>query len=284
MPRTVSSKVRVKLSAQQTWQLRHHFELEKHIGAVGDRALSLINEDVANEGAENEQRQRVVRCELVRDSTIMGVKPSDLSSDIVSNFFPHRFDEDHGCEFDVELAMKRLNITIKGHSWCLPESETSCFLCTHIKVEARIPGVGGLVEMQLERHMRTGQAAFAQHAVDFLKSNPLPSVPLPPIATVPEAPVHTARGDAKPAAAELNPPVRGSSSFRGPFISWARLTWAFVSTGGVGRVLRARKHVALESNHVEVYNVAPVRLRARRSLCCGCSDSMLDSEDVVEHV
>lgn len=290
MPRTVSSKVRVKLSAQQTWQLSNHFELEKHIAALGNRTLSIVEEDVLDEGTENEQRNRVVRCELVGDHVgrnMMGVKSSDLSSDIVTKFFVHRFDEEHGTEFYVDLAMKRLNISITGRQWCLPESNTSCFVCTRVELEAKLPGVGSLIEMQLYRRMRTGHEDFAQHAVDFLKSTEMSPVPLPPSVTVPGAPevVHTAVPTATSFVVEHPPPVSVYGSSGRPAINWPRLAWAFVTTGGIGRRFRARRHVVLESKQANVPNVTTVRLSRRHAgllLSCGCADTLSDSEDVLE--
>ena len=181
MPRTVRSKVRIELSAQQAWQLRNHFGLEKHIATLHMRALTLREENVRDEGTEDEQRHRVVHCELVGDNhvgaNVVGIRSADLSSDIVTSFFVHRFDEAHGSDFRVEMAMKRLNVSIAGHQWCLPETETSCTLCTTVEVHVRMPGIGGLVEMQLERRMRASHADFPKHGIEYLRTHAADAAP-----------------------------------------------------------------------------------------------------------
>ena len=77
MPRTVLSKVRVALPAREVWRLRCDFTLEQHIASLNKRKISLVEEEAIHEGAENEQRQRLVRCDLVGDHLnggVMGVK------------------------------------------------------------------------------------------------------------------------------------------------------------------------------------------------------------------
>lgn len=268
MPRTVSSRVHIALSAQKTWQLRNHFPLETHIATLNNRALTLIDEEAVDEGTENEQRHRVVRCELVGDQHVgknmMGVKASDLCSDVSSSFYVHKFDEEHGTEFFVDMAMKRLNIAITGHQWCVPETETSCFLCTCVDVEVKLPGIGGLVEMQLERRMRASHAAFPKHAVEFLKSatEPLeaPAVPTAPPLSPPEA------------------PATAIVSSEDPSLNWMRLAWAFVASGAARQLIwpKTRGHEAA---------TVPVRLgrrHARLLVACGCASTLVDSNEIVE--
>ena len=101
MPRTVSSKIRVALPARETWRLRCDFALEQHIASLTKRKLCLVEEEAINEGAEDEQRQRLVRCDLLGDHLnggMMGVKTGDLGSEILSVFFVNLFDEAHGSD------------------------------------------------------------------------------------------------------------------------------------------------------------------------------------------
>ncbi len=268
MPRTVSSRVHIGLPAQKAWQLRNHFPLETHIAALNKRALTLIEEDAIDEGTENEQRHRVVRCELVGDQHIgknmMGVKAADLCSDVASSFYVHKFDEEHGTEFFVDMAMKRLNIAITGHQWCVPETETSCFLCTCVDVEVKLPGIGGLVEMQLERRMRASHAAFPKHAVEYLKSSAAsleaPSVPAPAPPPSPDASGVAAATSEKPS------------------LNWGRLAWAFVASGALRQFVWPRKLP-------EESDTMPVRLNRRHArllLVCGCASTVVDSDEIVE--
>lgn len=280
MPRTVRSRVRIELPAQQAWQLRNHFGLEKHIAALNMRALTLQEENARGEGTEKEQRHRVVHCELVGEQhvggNVMGIRSADLSSDVVTSFFVHRFDEAHGSEFYVEMAMKRLNMSISGHQWCLPETETSCILCTTVEVHVRMPGIGGLVEMQLERRMRASHAAFPKHAIEYLRMHATDVGPSTPPAPPPPPPL--------PERAETLGRVVSSSEE--PSISWARLMWALVASGALGRLFRARRHAVLTAQpHARTDHAVPVRLgrrHARLLLVCGCASEVLEPDEIVE--
>lgn len=278
MPRTVRSEVRIELPAQQAWQLRNHFGLEKHIAALNMRALTLREEGVRNEGTEDEQRHRVVHCELVGDQhvggNVMGVRSADLSSDVVSSFFVHRFDKAHGTEFYVEMAMKRLDMSISGHQWCVPETATSCLLCTTVEVHVRMPGIGGLVEMQLERRMRASHAAFPKHAIEYLRMHATDAVPSAPPAS-PSPP--------SPKRAETLGPV--PSSLNEPPVSYGRLAWALVVSGALGQMFRTRRHAMLRAQRPHADHAVPVRLgrrHARLLLVCGCASEVLEPDEIVE--
>lgn len=265
MPRTVSSKVRVGLPAQKVWQVCTHFPFETHVAALSKRALTLVEEEAIDEGTEDEQRHRVARCELVGDQHVgknmLGIKAADLCSDVASNFYVHKFDEDHGTEFFVDMAMKRLNVAITGHQWCVPETATSCFLCTCVDVEVKLPGIGGLVEMQLERRMRESHAAFPRHAVEFLKSH-AESLDRPDVlATDPP----------------LSPEALGVSiaSSARPSLNWWRLAWTFVASGALRQFICPGKRA-------DAVPVPLKRRHARLLLVCGCASDAADSGEIVE--
>ena len=181
MPRTVATRVRVDLPAREAWRARCSFELERHIATLSKRALTLLEEETECAGEADERCRRVVRCDLTGDplgGKVMGVGTKDLGSEIESTHFVHLHDEAHGAEFSVRMAMRRINLTIQGHQWCQPEGETSCFVCTRVCVHAKIVGIGGLVEIQLERNLRASHAAFPAHALAFVDA--LPEVPEAP--------------------------------------------------------------------------------------------------------
>ena len=187
MPRTVSSKIRVALPARETWRLRCDFVLEQHIASLNRRKLHFLEEEVIREGAEDEQRCRLARCDLLGDHLnggAMGVKTSDLGSEIHFVYFVNLFGEAHGGEFSVDLALRRLNVSITGHQWCLVESDHSCFLCTRIQLGVNLPGIGRLVEMQLERQMRASHEAFPEHAYAY-RSKRCVVAPTAPVAQRP---------------------------------------------------------------------------------------------------
>ena len=263
MPRTVSSKVRIALPAHEAWRARCDFALEQHIAALGKRKLELIEEEVTNEGATDEQRQRLVRCDLLGDQLnggVMGVKTADLNSEVLSVFFVNLFDEAHGAEFSVDMAMRRLNVSITGHQWCLIESDTSCFLCTRIQLEVKLVGIGGLVEMQLERQMRASHAAFPEHACAFARRRTVQrrvdSVEVLP--TVPEEPARSM------AMATADPQLNRWRLVSALLLQWA-LRWP-------------RRHRPLAA-------AVPVRVHRRHArvlLLCGCADAVVDSDEIVE--
>ena len=285
MPRTVSSKIRVALPARETWRLRCDFALEQHIASLTKRKLCLVEEEAIHEGAENEQRQRLVRCDLLGDHLnggVMGVKTSDLGSEILSVFFVNLFDEAHGAEFSVDVALRRLNVSITGHQWCLVESDVSCFLCTRIQLEVKIVGIGGLVEMQLERQMRASHAAFPEHAYAYrakkcvVPTAPVARRPSDIVAALPtlresqeeeeeeeeEEEIAEAMGTATTATAELK-----LNQWR--LVGAALLSWA---------MHRPRRHRSLR-------DTMPVRVHRRHArvlLLCGCADAVVDSDEIVE--
>lgn len=287
MPRTILSKIRMALPAREAWRLRCDFALEQHIASLSKRKLDLVEEEVMNEGAENEQLQRLVHCDLLGDPLnggVMGIKTSDLGSDVLSVFFVNLFDEAHGAEFTVELALRRLNVTLTGHQWCLVESDVSCFLCTRVQLEVKLTGIGGLVEMQLERQMRAIHAAFPEHAYAYrAKKCVVPMVPvarrpsdvvaaLPPLRESQEAEEEEeeeeaeaeAMGSATTAAEELK-----LNQWR--LVGAALLSWA---------MHRPRRHRSMR-------DTVPVRVHRRHArvlLLCGCADAdaVVDSNEIME--
>ena len=270
MPRTVSSKIPIALPAHETWRLRCDFDLERYIATRGNRQLTLVREDTSGPGTDWEQCQRQVRCELLGDhlgGSIMGVKTSDLASDIVSHFYVHRFSEEYGAEFWVSLLLKKVKVTIEGRQWIVPASDVSCYLCTRVEVEARVVGIGGLIELQLDRQIRASHAAFPQHALNFLaeQAAPPPLPPPPPPPPYPPPPL--------PASSEIEVVVVGAP----PEPSRCRFFF--------GGLRRARRHRILESKHWSASSTVPVRVHrkhARVLLLFGCASPLVDTDEIVE--
>lgn len=262
MPRTVSSKVHVALPPREAWRARCSFALEERIATLGKRTLTLLEEETACAGAPDEQRRRVVRCELAGDligGAVMGVKAKDLGSEIESTHFVHLYDETHGAEFSVRMALRRVNLTIAGRQWCLPEGEASCFLCTRVYLEARIVGIGGLVEMQLERQMRASHAAFPGHASAFLAA---------------------AQSDAAPAPA---PPVEVERVAVALVASEPSLGRWWLLGDAIARLFGRRGSRRLLSPGDATATVHVGRRHARLLLACGCaSAAVVESDEIVE--
>jgi hypothetical protein len=297
MPRTVFSKVRLELPAREAWRLRCDFVLEQHIASLNRRKLALVEEDVHRRGATDEQRQRLVRCDLQGDHLnggVMGVKTSDLGSEILSTFYVNLFDEAHGAEFAVDVALSRLSVSITGHQWCLPESDLSCFLCTRTQLEAKIVGIGGLVEMQLERQIRASNAAFPDHAYAYRAKE---------CVVVPRAPVARRPGEAVAVLPTLPEGKKGqreedededeegggeeAEASAGPAGAAAMATatglkvqqWRLVGTSLLKWMMhRPRRHRSLcDTKPVRVH-----RRHARLLLLCGCADAVVDSDEIIE--
>ena len=292
MTRTVSSKVRMALPAREAWRLRCDFTLEQHIASLNKRKLCLVEEEAINQGAEDEQRQRLVRCDLLGDQLnggMMGVKTSDLGSEVLSVFYVHLFDEAHGAEFSVDLALRRLNVSITGHQWCLAESDLSCFLCTRIQLEVKLTGIGGLVEMQLERQIRASHAAFPEHAYAYRAKKCLvaatapvarrPNDPVTVLPTVPEreheenAEDEEDEGDEGEEAAE--PLGTATTAKMGLKLSQWRLVAMTIVRWAMHRPRR----------HRSMRDTVPVRMHRRHArvlLLCGCAEAVVESDEIVE--
>lgn len=286
MPRTVSSKIRVALPARETWRLRCDFALEQHIASLNRRKLHFLEEEVIREGAEDEQRCRLARCDLLGDHLnggAMGVKTSDLGSEIHFVYFVNLFGEAHGGEFSVDLALRRLNVSITGHQWCLVESDHSCFLCTRIQLGVNLPGIGRLVEMQLERQMRASHEAFPEHAYAY-RSKRCVVAPTAPVAQRPSElvgvlPTLAERNEEEEEEEEaeiaeaMNTATTASPELKlnqSRLVGAALLRWA---------MHRPRRHHALQ-------DTVPVRVHRRHArvlLLCGCADAVaVDSNEIVE--
>jgi hypothetical protein len=295
MPRTVSSKIRVALPARETWRLRCDFVLEQHIASLNKRKLRLLEEEVVREGAQDEQRCRLARCDLLGDHLnggVMGVKTSDLGSEVQFIYFVNLFGEAHGGEFTVDVALRRLNVSITGHQWCLVESDTSCFLCTRIQLEVKLPGIGKLVEMQLERQMRASHEAFPEHAYAY-RDKQCVVAPVAPVArrpseigavprTLPErkeggcAQAEKGEEDEEDEEDEGAAEAMGASTSPELKLNQSRLVGAALLRWALHR---PRRHRALQ-------DAVPVRVHrrhARALLLCGCADAVaVDSDEIVE--
>jgi len=276
MTRTISSKIPVALPAHETWRLRCNFDLEQYIATRGNRQLTLVREDTRGPDTEWEQCQRQVRCELQGDQlggSIMGVKTSDLASEVVSNFYVHRFGEEYGAEFWVSMLLKKVKVSIEGHQWIVPASDVSCYLCTRVEVEARVMGIGSLIEMQLDRQIRASHAAFPQHALSFLaeRAEAAATIPPPP----PPLPPPLPPTDVEVVVASPLPPAHAPDGCH--------------HAGSLlfGAVLRrARRHRVLPSKHWGTAGATvPVRVgrrHARVLLLFGCASPVVDSDEIVE--
>lgn len=291
MPRTVLSKIRMALPAREAWRLRCDFALEQHIASLNKRKLDLVEEEVMNEGAEDEQRQRLVRCDLLGDHLnggIMGVKTSDLGSEVLSVFFVNLFDEAHGAEFSVDVALRRLNVSITGHQWCLVESDLSCFLCTRVQLEVKLTGIGGLVEMQLERQMRASHAAFPEHAYAY-RAKKCVVAPTAPVARRPNElvaaqPATTtttvASGDHKREEEEEEEEIARATDATALSPELKLCRWRLVGAALLSWAMHwPRRHRSLE-------DTVPVRVHRRHArvlLLCGCADAVgTESDEIVE--
>jgi hypothetical protein len=287
MTRTVSSKVPIALPAHDAWRLRCNFELERQIADAGNRKLMLVSEDVSGPGTDWEQWQRQARCELLGDhlgGSIMGVKTSDLVSDIASHFYVHMYDEKHGAEFSVTLPLKKVKVALEGRQWCLPASDASCYLCTRVEVHARVVGIGSLVEMQLERHIRASHAAFPQQALDFLdrEAQSEPPHALPP------RPAHLSEIEPVEAVGYIEPTEAVGLSAREPLatapsgLERCRLLVALLVDGAVR--LR-RRHSVLSGKGWNAGTTVHVRMHRRHArvlLLFGCASPVVDTDEIVE--
>lgn len=287
MPRIVTSKVHLKISAREAWRARCSLELETTIAALGKRKLTLLEEEITNAGASDEQERRLVRCELMSDflgGSIMGVKTADLGSRITSTHYTRLYDEAHGAEFSVALALTRVGLTISGHQWCLPESETSCFLCTRVQLEAKVMGLGSLIEMQVERQMQSNNEAFPDHAYAYLTQTGPGEVPSPSLVA--------ADADAQSASETLTPESlalpKGRASSRLALVNWLWLLRA-AAARGLQRThfeRTSRRHAVLTSANVEERAcTVPVRVKRRHArvlLLCGCASAIVDSDEIIE--
>lgn len=282
MPRTISSRIPIALSAREAWRLRCSFELEQHIAHVGNRKLTLVSEDVSDPGTDWEQHQRQARCELLGDhlgGSIMGVKTSDLTSNIASTCYVRRHGEEHGSEFWVTLPFKKVRVTIEGQQWCLPSSDASCFLCTRVEVEARMMGIGSLIEMHLERHIRASHAAFPQYALEFLKREEEQERGAQQQPQAPALPAHLSEIEPVVTADPVGPIDASGERIR---LNRCRLLAALLINGAL--CLR-RRHRALSSKDCHARNHVPVRVHrqhARVLLLFGCASPVVETDEIVE--
>lgn len=299
MPRVVESRIRVARAAEETWKLRCNFELEQKIAALTNRNLTMIEENTVHHGEEDEQTQRLVRCELVGEhlgGAMMGaVTSKDLASEVSSSFYVRRFDEDHGSSFVVEMLKVRIDVFIKGHQWCLPETETSCLLCTRIELSVRVPGVGYLVEMKLERQLRASHAAFPGHADAFVKQledakvrNRL--VASPPSSPDPELSRLPAHAAAQPSLVAMPLPEHLARRAEAPRLNRWKVLWALWF--GIGLKACRRHHVLPSNGSAHSAEAAPIgrgaemvtvqmgRRSARWLVLCGCAS--VEQDEIVE--
>ena len=261
--------------------LRCNFDLEQHIAAIGNRQLTLVSENVSGPGTEWEQRQRQVRCELLGDQiggSIMGVKTSDLTSDVASHFYVHRYDEECGAEFWVTLLLKKIKVTFEGRQWCLPASDASCYLCTRVEVRAHVVGIGSLIEMQLERHIRNSHEAFPQHALGFLdrEGQKAPARHLP--AHLSEIEPVESFEPVEVVGLSAREPLAAAPSG----LERCRLLVALLVDSAVR--LR-RRHRALSDKNWNSGTTAHVRVHrqhARVLLLFGCASPVVDTDEIVE--
>lgn len=282
MPRVVESRIHVGLPAPDTWRLRCNFDLEKYIAALGNRTLTLIDEETVCKGHEEEQTQRLVRCELVGEhlgGAMMGaVTSKDLVSEISSSFYARLFDEDHGASFVVEMLKVRIDVHMKGHQWCVPDTPKSCYLCTRIDLSVRVPGVGALIEMKLDRQLRASHDAFPQHASNYLQREQEKRARAAPVTSPPGSP--------EPAPSKLpEPPTPCVRNAAEPRLSRCQLAWALC----VAIVLSGtRRHRMLTAGGASAGPAHPnqvvVRMASRKArvlLLCGCA-SVVEQDEIVE--
>ena len=281
--RTIESRIRVSRPASETWRLRCDFDLERHIAAINRRRLNLIEENTAEQGTHNEQTQRIVRCELEGEHlggvTMGAIQSKDLVSEISSTFFKHRFDEDHGATFAVEFVKVVLNVHISGHQWCEPETESSCFLCTHVKLSVKVPGVGSLIERQLERQMRASHAAFPHLADVYVKQQQQEATARSALTTPsPTSSPDLERSRPPEQSAPVALPERIERAAEAPRLSRWQLAWSFLVGWAFGGL---RRHRFLETGGPGGTVVVRVSPRsARLLLLCGCASA--DQDEIVE--
>jgi len=282
--RTIESRVRVSRPASETWRLRCDFDLERHIAGLNRRRLNLVEENTAEQDTPNEQTQRIVRCELEGEHlggiTMGAITSKDLVSEISSTFFKHRFDEDHGATFAVEFVKVVLNVHISGHQWCEPETESSCFLCTHVKVSVKVPGVGSLIERQLERQMRASHAAFPHLADAYVKQQQEQVAATRGALTTPSPTSSPDLNRSKPPEQRAPVALPGSveRTSGAPQLSRWQLAWSLLVGWAFGGLRRHRFLQTDGPGGTVVVRVSP--RSARLLLLCGCASA--EQDEIVE--
>ena len=249
----------MELPAHVTWSLRCDFNLEQKIAKLGNRKLSILSEKFVNVGLEDEQRHRTVLCELTGDVGVkmLGIKTKDLSSSISSKCYIHKFDKEHGARFLVDVAMKRLGVSIGGKQWCVPLDDNSCYLFTHIDVSVGLTGFGSMIELQIEKQMKASHEAFPKHACDYFAATPRQPM-LPAIREVSEVPETTGFSDI----------TKPQTSKRAPL---------FKLLFGTSLTRRRRHHALTKDTSDVIVSVRP--MHARLLLFCGCANEV---DEIVE--
>lgn len=160
------------LSADQYWQIRSSFEIERDIALADKRELTFMDEKVEDDPKGGHIITRTIKCVILEDPVPPQlrrvVSGKLLDSVVTSRWNTIRHDYDNACTFDVLIPHFKDNVSITGAQWLIPQGENSCKVITRFSITCKVFGVGGIVESVVSNDIQKAYKEYPSKVTKFL--------------------------------------------------------------------------------------------------------------------
>jgi len=164
------------LKPQQLWHLKSERAFDDFNASYDKRRVNLDFEEVF-EDTDGERKTKTTMSSILLENPVplalRGVVDGNLIAPVItSEWWLDHWDEKHACLFSVETPAFSDKISVHGKQWLLDDSNGGCLVCTRVKIDCRVPGIGSIVERIIESGMRKSYTSYEKRIPVFIKEHP----------------------------------------------------------------------------------------------------------------
>ena len=167
---------RCPLKPQQLWHLKSERAFHDFNASYDKCRVNLDFEEVFEDKNGHRKTKTTMSSILLANPVplaMQGVVDGNLITPVItSEWWLDHWDEEHACIFSVQTPSFSDKISIHGKQWLLDDSNGSCLVCTRVKVDCRVPGIGPVIERIIEAGMLKSYTSYETRIPVFIKKHP----------------------------------------------------------------------------------------------------------------
>ena len=167
---------RCPLKPQQLWHLKSERAFDDFNASYDKRRVNLDFEEEFKD-KDGQRKTKTTMSSILLENPVplalRGVVDGNLIAPVItSEWWLDHWDEEHACLFSVETPAFSDKVSVHGKQWLLDDSNGGCLVCTRVKIDCRVPGIGPIVERIIESGMRKSYTSYEKRIPVFIKEHP----------------------------------------------------------------------------------------------------------------
>ena len=167
---------RCPLKPQQLWHLKSERAFDDFNASYDKRRVNLDFEEEFKD-KDGQRKTKTTMSSILLENPVplalRGVVDGNLIAPVItSEWWLDQWDEQHACVFSVETPAFSDKVSVHGKQWLLDDSNGGCLVCTRVKIDCRVPGIGPIVERIIESGMRKSYTSYEKRIPVFIKEHP----------------------------------------------------------------------------------------------------------------